>query len=304
MSTKANTRSGTSKDRKKKLLTGAQPTRNEVEQRAVGMAVDAFKARREFEPLQAVQSLQHLGEFNREAYEDLYARLQSTHGASLTHALEEVGLQLWLSCHTCYFHHRLSDSKNWRPSFTDAEESDIQAHCIKVGLADVLWMHCHGHYDPDAIVSSTVRSKWFQLLGAHCLTLADKAAGAGRYGDAFDWLFQGSRAQIYLRGFDHLAEGLALGQPMGRRRVASDAGIKRWQNSDEAKDKMPVRKLWDDWQTARHKYRSVAEFAREAHKSCNYIEDPRTIERWCRDWSNEVEVKEAVEATIKPKGNK
>ena len=269
----------------------------DTERRAVGMAVEAYRKHRRTPPLEAAPALECLGESYQAAYAHLYSTLQTRHSGKLDAALEECGMELWLACHASYFHERLEADPAWQPTHDETEEAHIDAHVAKEGRAEILWLHSHNHHHLDPIAAANKRSSYFDLLRAHCLTRADDAARNKHDSQAFEWIYQASRAETFSRGFDHLAEGIAMGQPMGRRRVAHNAGIKRWENSDEAKDREPVRVLWLDWQKAPYKYPSVAEFAREAHKACNYIADPRTIERWHREWAKEAEVAAAVKAT-------
>ena len=59
-------------------------------------------------------------------------------------------------------------------------------------------------------------------------------------------------------------------------------------HAKSAKDKKCVFELWKEWdKNGRPEYRSQAAFARMAIDHISSIEDPRTIERWCKNWNKE-----------------
>ncbi len=62
---------------------------------------------------------------------------------------------------------------------------------------------------------------------------------------------------------------------------AKNAASARW---DSRADKRLAKERYDTWKSGGAHYKSKADFAREVHKECRSIENPRTIENWVNEW--------------------
>lgn len=72
------------------------------------------------------------------------------------------------------------------------------------------------------------------------------------------------------------------------RMAAERAARHSHKNRPEQRAKVQIKKHWDLWQQQPSLYRFKTTFARKMLEKYPVIEDPRTVENWCRDWEKEL----------------
>lgn len=71
-----------------------------------------------------------------------------------------------------------------------------------------------------------------------------------------------------------------------RSALAKHAAAAKLQNDPKQKAKLEAHKLWQDWQARPTLYKSGAAFQRDVVAKLPLIESTKTVERWCRGWSD------------------
>lgn len=77
-------------------------------------------------------------------------------------------------------------------------------------------------------------------------------------------------------------------QEVARRSMAESGARSRWANSPKTAAKHQVKECWEMWHRDPGRYRSKKEFAFDMLSKYPELENPETIQRWCRTWQEEV----------------
>lgn len=77
-------------------------------------------------------------------------------------------------------------------------------------------------------------------------------------------------------------------QEVARRTMAESGARSRWANSPKTAAKQQVKECWEMWNRDPGRYRSKKEFAFDMLSKYPELENPETIQRWCRTWQEEV----------------
>lgn len=77
-------------------------------------------------------------------------------------------------------------------------------------------------------------------------------------------------------------------QQVAKRSMAESGAKSRWANSPKTAAKHQVKQCWEMWHRDPGRYRSKKEFAFDMLSKYPELENPETIQRWCRTWQDEV----------------
>lgn len=87
---------------------------------------------------------------------------------------------------------------------------------------------------------------------------------------------------------DHVRRLESEAQDVARRSMAESGARRRWANSPKTAAKQQVKECWEMWHRDPGRYRSMKEFAFDMLSKYQALENPETIQRWCRTWQTEV----------------
>lgn len=87
---------------------------------------------------------------------------------------------------------------------------------------------------------------------------------------------------------DHVRKLESEAQEGARRSMAESGARSRWANSPKTVAKHQVKECWEMWHRDPGRYRSKKEFAFDMLSKYPELENPETIQRWCRTWQEEV----------------
>ena len=86
---------------------------------------------------------------------------------------------------------------------------------------------------------------------------------------------------------DHVRRLESEAQDVARRTMAESGARSRWANSPKTAAKQQVKECWEIWNRDPGRYRSKKEFAFDMLSKYPELENPETIQRWCRAWQEE-----------------
>ena len=86
---------------------------------------------------------------------------------------------------------------------------------------------------------------------------------------------------------DHVRRLESEAQDFARRTMAESGARSRWANSPKTAAKQQVKECWEMWNRDPGRYRSKKEFAFDMLSKYPELENPETIQRWCRAWQEE-----------------
>ena len=86
---------------------------------------------------------------------------------------------------------------------------------------------------------------------------------------------------------DHVRRLESEAQEVARRSMAESGARSRWANSPKTAAKQQVKECWEMWCRNPERYRSKKEFAFDMLSKYPELENPETIQRWCRVWQEE-----------------
>ena len=86
---------------------------------------------------------------------------------------------------------------------------------------------------------------------------------------------------------DHVRRLESEAQDVARRTMAESGARSRWANSPKTAAKQQVKECWEMWNRDPGRYRSKKEFAFDMLSKYPELENPETIQRWCRAWQEE-----------------
>lgn len=87
---------------------------------------------------------------------------------------------------------------------------------------------------------------------------------------------------------DHVRRLESEAQDVAKRTMAASGARSRWANSPKTAAKQQVKACWELWHRDPRRYRSMKEFAFDMLSKYQALENPETIQRWCRTWQAEV----------------
>lgn len=87
---------------------------------------------------------------------------------------------------------------------------------------------------------------------------------------------------------DHVRRLESEAQELARRSMAVSGAKSRWANSPKTAAKQQIKECWEMWHHSPGRYRSKKEFAFDMLSKYPELENPETIQRWCRIWQKEV----------------
>jgi hypothetical protein len=265
-----------------------------IEKMAAQMVIDrALLKYSEIVPFEIASSISSLGARYKEMYLELLEFVENEK-LDIDELRSVASLELWMSAHLKFFYEKLSANADWTPCDSPDEEQLAITGAFRYGLADTVFAYGPGHDLRNMPLSMQQRYGLHSILTLHCLAKADQCASRGESADSFDWLWQVGRANVLSFRFRNFAQGIEVGQHVGKCSVARQGGKSRWEGTVEAEERATAKSEWDRWQIGEKTYSSTASFARAMISQFRAIQDIKTIERWCRDWSKDLNVTEAV----------
>ena len=86
---------------------------------------------------------------------------------------------------------------------------------------------------------------------------------------------------------DHVRRLETEAQDIARRSMAKSGAESRWAKSPKTAAKQQIKECWEMWYRDPGRYRSKKEFAFDMLSKYPELENPETIQRWCRIWQEE-----------------